>query len=296
MTLLLGFLLKGRIVRDIRFRKIDLSFGLLLALSTSGCATALSSFSPAHVPQKGSFHAEAGLDVSVPTGAISNTIDAAKEASSVASKTGQLSSDEKFKVFDAGVNLLLNPPAVLQHAGLAYSPLHRTEVSLRFVGAGWRLGGRYQLLEQGVNSSWDLSMGFGATRQTFSFPVDNVIDILKIDDFKRYTIDLPVAFGRRGSWYRIWGGPRLLFTTGHTQMTLTIPNSNEIEVATADSSGFFYGTQTGFALGYKNVFLGFELNLVKFKGTAELMAPGARRNVNLDTFVVYPGIALMGEF
>jgi hypothetical protein len=270
-------------------------FALLLVLG-AGCATALSSFSPAHVPQKGKFQAEAGMDISVPTGAIVDTIDAAKNASSVASKTGTLSDEEKLKVFDAGVNLLLNPPALLQHAGLAYAPLHRTEVSVRFVGSGWRLGGRYQLLEQGVNSSWDLTMGLGATRQTFSFPVDNVLDILKIDDFRRYTVDLPIAFGRRGTWYRIWGGPRLLYTTGHTQMTLTIPGSNEVEVATADSSGVFYGTQTGFALGYKHVFLGFELNLVKFKGSAELTALKATRQVNLDTFVVYPGIALMGEF
>jgi len=268
----------------------------LLFLSSSGCATALSSFSPAHVPQKGKFQAEAGIDISVPTGSILRTIDEAKDAAAVASSTGKLSTDEKLRVFDAGVNLLLNPPAVLQHAGLAYAPLRRTEVSVRFVGAGWRLGGRYQLLEQGVNSSWDLSMGLGATRQTFSFPVDNVIDILRIDDFRRYTIDLPMAFGRRGTWYRIWGGPRLLYTTGHTQMTLTIPGSNQPEVATADSSGFFYGTQTGFALGYKHVFLGFELNLVKFKGNADLTALGSVRRVNLDTFVVYPGIALMGEF
>lgn len=277
------------------FATFGCCFAVLL-LSSAGCATALSSFSPAHVPQKGKFQAEAGMDISVPTGAISKTIDAGKDAADIASKTGALSTEEKRKVFDAGVNLLLNPPAFLQHAGLAYAPLHRTEVSLRFVGAGWRMGGRYQLLEQGVNSSWDLSMGLGATRQTFSFPVDNVIDILKIDDFRRYTVDLPIAFGRRGRWYRIWGGPRLLYTTGHTQMTLTIPGSSTVEVATADSSGFFYGTQTGFALGYQHVFIGFELNLVKFKGTADLTALGATRNVNLDTFVVYPGIALMGEF
>lgn len=270
-----------------------------LAIAFSGCATALSSFSPAHVPPKGHVHAEAGFDVSVPTGTITQTIDSGKAlAASAASRT--LTEQERQQVFDAGVNLALNPPALLQHFGIAYAPVERTELSLRSVGGGWRFGGRYQLWVQGVDRGWDLTVGLGAARQSFAFPVDNVLDILTIDDFRRYAFDLPIVFGRRGRWYRLWGGPRLLATTGSSQMRLNLPASGqgsaETVLAAVDSSGFYYGAQTGFALGYEKVFLGIELNLVKFNGQADVTVGATARTVSLDTFVVYPGIALMGEF
>ncbi|MDX2021706.1 MAG: hypothetical protein SF187_15800 [Deltaproteobacteria bacterium] len=275
-----------------------------LALAFAGCSTALSSFNPAHVPRKHGVHAEMGMDVSVPTGTISKTIDAGENLADKAQNNQTLTREDQLQLFDAGVNLALNPPSVLQHFGIAFAPIARTEVSLRFVGGGWRVGGRYQLLEQGVNSSWDLTVGLGGMRQAYSFPIDNVLDIVELKDFNRFTVDVPIAFGRRGSWYRFWGGPRLLWTTGHTEMTLNLPRVSQALLATADSSGIYYGVQSGFAVGYKHVFFGFELNLVQFQGSGTLTAMTftdgqvgeTTRTVDLSGFVVYPGIALMGEF
>ena len=51
---------------------------LLVFLLASGCATSLSGFQPAHVAPKGHVTAEAGFDVSVPTGTITKAIDAGK--------------------------------------------------------------------------------------------------------------------------------------------------------------------------------------------------------------------------
>lgn len=286
-----------------RFPSAFTAVGFCLTLAATGCSTALSSFNPAHVPRKHGVHAEMGMDVSVPTGTISKSIDAGERlADSAQNQT--ISREDQIQLFDAGVNLALNPPSVLQHIGIAFAPIARTEVSLRFVGGGWRVGGRYQLLEQGVNSTWDLTVGLGGMRQSYSFPIDNVLDIVQLRDFNRFTVDVPIAFGRRGSWYRFWGGPRLLWTTGHTEMTLNLPRVSQALLATANSSGVYYGVQSGFAVGYKKVFFGFELNLVQFQGsgtlTAMTIADGqlteTTRTVDLSGFVVYPGVALMGEF
>src|SRR5687768_7081978 len=90
----------------------------LLALLATGCATSLSSFQPAHVLPAGRVSAEAGLDASIPTGAVTRTIAAAKALA----RSDMLSEEEKRTVFAAGFNLALSPPAVVEHVGLTYAP------------------------------------------------------------------------------------------------------------------------------------------------------------------------------
>jgi hypothetical protein len=57
------------------------------------------------------------------------------------------------------------------------------------------------------------------------------------------------------------------------------------------------GGQAGVAFGYKHVFLGVELTLAEIFSSGELDAFGKRAlAVDLDSFIVYPTIGLMGEF
>jgi len=271
---------------------------LLAALALTGCATSLSSFQPAHVPPKGHLGAEGGADISVPTGSISTAIDAGKTLTGAASSR-MLTDDEKIQVFEAGVNLILNPPSVVEHVGLTYTPIQGWEVGLRYAAGAWRLGGRHQILEQ-ARHGVDLTVGLGAQRFTFEFPVKDVIGILELEDFVRWNIDVPIVFGTHGDFYRLWAGPRLVYSRFDTHLTLHAPAVGgagpQTYLAGAEGSGFYVGGQGGAAFGYKVLFVAVELTVVRFFGSTDISALGRSANVDLGSFVIYPGFALMGEF
>jgi hypothetical protein len=127
-----------------------------------------------------------------------------------------------------------------------------------------------------------------------------VIDVLELQDFTRWSLDVPLLVGKHGSWYRLWGGPRLLFSTFRTAMTLNLPaaagSPEQSIVASVDGTAAFVGGQGGVALGYAHLFLGFELTIVQLISNARLEVAGQGQDVDLGGLVIYPGLALMGEF
>ncbi len=248
---------------------------------------------PAHVAEKGHVQAEAGMDINTPTGSIVDVVDAASNLTNAA-RNRALTADEQRKVFDAGVNVAVNPPAIVPHAGIAYVPVDRLEVGLRYVAGGWRLGARYQVLKRDQNGV-DLSLGFGVTRFTYEFPVSDQIPFLELEDFSRWQFDIPLLIGKAGSWYRWWAGPKLMFTTYKTSLNLKLPN-NPIEVASFKGTSAYYGAQAGVAFGYKHVFVGLELTLAEMLGHADSTLLDASHRTNTNSFIVYPAIGLLAEF
>lgn len=183
-----------------RLIRLD-SHGLLVIATfvCGGCATALSSFQPAHVPEPGHVQAEFGTDLSLSTGAINKVVDASV-ALNDAADTRSLTDDEKRRIIAGGANLGMNPPAIIPHAGLAYAPVRNWELSGRIATSGWRLATRYQLLDQsraGVN----MSAGIGIGTALFDPPIHQVLDKLHVVGFSRWNLDIPVAIGQHGSWY-----------------------------------------------------------------------------------------------
>lgn len=274
----------------------SLGFALLVA-TIAGCATSLSGFQPAHVAPKGHFQGEAGVDVSVPTGTIPTLIDTAKALVSTA-RQRQLTPEERERLLTAGVNLALDPPAAVTHAAVAYVPLTGWEVALRYASGGWRLGSRYQLLEQDLHGV-DLTAGVGLGRFSYSFPVGDIIGILQLDDFVRWSADVPVLVGKRGSFYRVWGGPRVLLARYSAALRLDLPAvagaAAETVLASTEGDAGFFGILAGAAVGWRHVFLAVELSVVRLFSTAHLTIPGGRRDVDLGGWIIYPGVALMFE-
>jgi hypothetical protein len=271
---------------------------LLLATLGAGCATSLSSFQPAHVASKGHVQAEGGMDVSIPTGTISKTIDAAKTLASAA-QSRSLSEAERRQLIEAGANLALDPPATVFHFGVAYVPFERWEVGLRYSSGGWRIGGRRQLLAVD-RDGLDLSVGLAAGRHSTSYPIDKILDVLTLEDFTRYSLEIPIVAGTHGSWYRLWGGPRLLLARYTTAMNLNLPATGatpaEVVAASVKGTATFIGAQGGFAIGYAHLFVALELTIVQLISTAELRAANQGQDADLGGTIVYPGFAVMGEF
>jgi hypothetical protein len=270
-----------------------LSVFFVLSAGT-GCAPSLSTFQPAHVAPKGHVTAEVGLEGGVPVGAFTTLLDEGKTLAKQGANGQPLSNEQKWQIFDAGVNLLLLTPSFGPHVGVAYVPIDHLEVGVRYAGAAWRLGARYQLADH-VSGPFDLTVGLGVSRFAYEFPLSDQIPGLSLEDFSRWQIDVPVLIGTSRDWFRVWAGPKLLFTTFSTALKLTLPS--DVTLASFDGTGAFVGAQGGFAIGYRKLFVGFELTLAEAFGTAHLTANLAptTRDTDVSSFTIFPSVGLMGE-
>jgi len=260
---------------------------------SSGCATALSSFQPAHVPERGHVQAELGVDFSVSTGAIDEVVEGAESAEQLADQR-RLSNAEKLAILEGAANLGLNPPAVIPHFGVGYAPFENWELGVRLATSGWRVAVRRQLLKQS-EFGLDLSLGFGVGRAVFDPPIETVLDTVHVDDYSRWNLDVPIALGQNGSWFRWWLGPRVVYSSTSLGVTLTLPNER-VESGSVSGQALYLGGHAGAAFGYRSVFVGPEITLVQIVGDAEVTALGATESVDIGSFVVYPAFAVMGEF
>jgi hypothetical protein len=240
---------------------------------------------------------EAGVDVSVPTGIVTRTIDTGRALAT----TDSLTEEEKRTVLAAGFNLAMSPPSLVEHVGLTYAPGTGWEVGLRYTAHAGRLGARRQLRSQAHDGTgWDLTVGLGIQRFSFGVPFAGLIPLVQVNDFTRYNFDVPLIAGRRGDFYRVWGGPRLLWSRYRAELALRAPGQpgdmvNE-DLASVEGQGAYIGLQGGTALGYKMVFLAFELTVVRFLGSARMHAFGSGTDIDTGTWLIYPGIALLSEW
>jgi hypothetical protein len=272
--------------------------GLGAAWLLAGCAPALSSFTPAHVPPKKHLQGEGGFDISVPSNITSLIDDGRIIAKSANDK--ELTEEDQRRLFRDGAAFALNPPSLVWHTGIGYVPLEHFEVNGRLSAGAWRLGSRYQFLDQ-TQHGVDGTLALGGGHYTYEFPLSSDIPLLKVEDFSRWQLDASFLIGKHGTWYRFWGGPRIMLSFYGTEMKFeqpAIPSLNVDEhnvVASLDGSATYLGGQTGVAFGYKWVFIGFELTVAKFWTSASLELQDRKTDLDIDSVIVYPGLALMFE-
>jgi hypothetical protein len=275
---------------------MGLSFVVSLAAAiAAGCAPSLANLQPARVAPKGHIQAAAGLEIGIPTGTLSRVVDGARTLADTA-QTQQISDDQKWQLFDAGVNLAVSPPAVGPVFLGAYSFTDRLEGGLRYALGGWRVGGRFQLLRH-EDGPFDMVVGLGVARAANEIPIDKVLPVVEASDFLRWTVDVPLLIGTSRSWFHVWLGPKFAYSTFSTDMRLNLVN-DEIPLAAFSGHALYLGGQGGLAVGYRNLFLGAELTLGHMSGSADATTTltTAQRSTDLSGFVIYPAIGLMGEY
>jgi hypothetical protein len=268
---------------------------VLLALAASGCAPSLATMQPARVGPKGSVQVTAAMEVAIPTGTISRTLDVAQAISVRAANGDPISDADRQQLFTAAINVIASPPSLSPLFAVAYAVSDRFEVGLRYAGQGWRLGGRYQPLRH-EDGPFDLVVGLGVARSAYKIPIAELIPVVEVDDFTRWTFDVPVTVGTSRSWFRVWIGPKLVYSRFDTAVRLVIPNELP-EIASFDGHSMFIGGVGGVALGYRNLFFGIELTVGQLSGSTNtaLSTAGVLRSAELSGTVVYPAFGLMGE-
>jgi hypothetical protein len=269
---------------------------------SAGCAPSLATMQPAHVAPKGHWQATAGFEVGVPTGTISTIIDTGKTLSDVARTQMSLTPDQERQLFDAGVTVAVSPLAVGYHFAGYYTPIDRFEVGIRYAGGGWRLGARYQLLRH-ETGPFDMTIGAGVARSAYEIPLSSYIPVLEVDDFTRWTVDVPLQIGTSREYFRVWAGPKFLYSHFSTAIRLSIPGVPTPDLASFEGHTLYYGGQGGFAVGYRHVFFAVELTLAAISGVGDVQSAPDPRNgeavvhdTKLSGFIVYPVVGLIGEF
>jgi hypothetical protein len=264
----------------------------------AGCAPSLSTFQTAAVPPTGHFSAAIAWEASLAPGALYDAYSAGKDVLERAESGQALSTEEKWRAFDAGMALLLSPPSFGYHLSFAYVPWKRLEVSGRYTGSAFRLGSRYQLVDR-ATGPFDMSLGVGVSRFTYKIPFADYLPLFKLDDFTRWQLDVPLLIGMQNRWFRTWAGPRFLATFFDAAMRLDLQVEEPV-LASMSGSACYVGGQAGIGFGYRWVFLAFELTITEMIGSARFEAPvltdSPRRDVEMSGLVLYPTFGLMGEW
>jgi hypothetical protein len=259
-----------------------------------GCAPSLATLQPAHVAPKGHVQATAAMELGVPTGTVARVIDTGRSLADM--DPTQIDDSEKIQLFEAGVTVAASPPAFGPHFALAYTIVERFELGLRYAGEGVRGGARYQILRR-PEAPVDMVVGLGVARSSKAIPVDDIIPVVKVDDFTRWTIDVPLLLGKSSDWFRVWAGPKVVVTRYDVAMRLAL-SGVEPELASFGGTSFYYGGVGGLALGYRHLFVALELAVLSLSGSASMRSSNLMfdgRSVDMDGLVVYPSFGLIGE-
>lgn len=216
-------------------------------------------------------------------------------------------------------------PAAMWDAllGLRYGVLPRTDLGLRFGSAGWLADARYQVLgdpQSGRDAwGWDGSVGLGFSRRKISYPsfIGDVSEALGLDDSYRWDVRLPATVSYRlGPWGYLYGGMSYMLSRWHIDTDpefayidnlpdgTAADTAQEVEarfrsatagaLAGTDTQGYIHqvGAVGGFLFGYKYVYVGLELNLIRYWLDLEVLHKSERHSGT----VVYPAGTLMVEF
>jgi hypothetical protein len=240
---------------------------------------------------------EVGFDLSIPTKTFGQVVDAAQQLEESA-QTRSLTDQEKTEILEGAAYLTLNPPSVSPHAGIAVGLLKNWEVSARITAGNLRFASRYQFLHQdedGVDLSGGLGFGFAFTNP----PLAQVFESMETQRFSRWTIDVPLVFGKHAEWYRWWAGPRMMYAGTNQDLSLDLPNDPTI-TGTVSGKELYLGATVGVVMGYDWIFMGPELTLVGLLGQADVTAQGggltADDVVQLGSLIFHPSMAVMMEF
>ncbi|MGZ3459325.1 MAG: hypothetical protein ACXU86_12580 [Archangium sp.] len=257
---------------------------LLVLLTATGCATSLSTMQTAKPLARGQVQVSGALGVFAPVGPLGSLIDQGViqgKAIKKAIDEGQpyhLAEQDAQKLLGVGMALAVAPPGpsneLMIRTGLLES--NRLDVGLRLSTTSLRFDGKVRLAHGGTpedsplpelqRKSYDLALGVGVSRHLFQSPVLDALEVVKIDDFSRWDVEVPVYLSMDlGDIFKLYAAPKYIYSRTSLDSKLVDYAQQGKDVSgfdlalPAEVSSHFYGASVGFALGYKYVHLYAEL-------------------------------------
>jgi hypothetical protein len=257
---------------------------LLVLLTATGCASNLSSMQTAKPLARGQVQISGGVGFFAPAGQVVTVIDQGirqGKAIKEAIDSGQpyhLSEDDAQTLLGVAMALAVAPPGssneLMIRAGVLQD--NTLDLGLRLSTASVRGDAKFRLLHSGdgldsplpehQRKSYDIALGVGVSRHIFKSPVLDTLEMVKIDDFSRWDIEVPLYMSMDlGDIFKLYAAPKYIYSS--TKLDQKLVDWSQFGQAV---TGFdialpsrvtsqFYGTSVGFALGYKYVHLYAEL-------------------------------------
>ncbi|WNG47715.1 hypothetical protein F0U60_29000 [Archangium minus] len=259
-------------------------FLLLALLVTTGCASTLSTLQTAKPLARGQFQVSGAVGVFAPVGQLGTLIDEGIDqgkAIKESVESGQpydLPEAEAQRLLGVGMALAVAPPGpaneLMIRAGLLESST--LDVGLRLSTTSVRFDGKLRLAHGGDaedsrlpdyrRKSYDLALGVGFSRHVFKSPVLDALEIVTIDEFSRWDLEVPVYLSMDlGDIFKLYAAPKYIFSRTSLDAKLVDYSQSGKDVTgfdlglPAQVSSHFYGASLGFALGYRYVHLYAEL-------------------------------------
>jgi hypothetical protein len=286
---------------------------LLLALAT-GCASNLSTLQTAKPLERGQFQVSLGMGAFIPAGQLVDLVDLGIDESKRIKRSVendenvQLSEEEQQRLLSAGIALAVSPPGIVNELSIRAGLADNLDVGLRYSGISWRLDTKYRFHHSGDGAevsenkrrSFDIAIGLAGARHSFKSPVFDVLEIVKINDFSRWDLEVPLYISTDfGDIFRLYAAPKYVYSKTHIDEQLVNyaeqgKNVSGFDVRLpADVKSEFVGSTLGLSLGYKYVHVFAEITSGYTFCKPEVF--GQRRNLGGATFYPAVGIAFRNQ-
>ncbi|WNG17779.1 hypothetical protein [Cystobacter fuscus] len=286
---------------------------LLALLTATGCASTLSTMQTAKPLARGQFQVSGATGAFAPVGQLGTLLEqgiAQGKAIKRAVQSGesyQLPEEDAQRLLGVGLALAVAPPGasneLMVRAGLLDS--HSLDVGLRLSSTSLRFDGKLRLAHGGdpeddslpdyQRKSYDLALGVGLSRHLFKSPVLDALEIVQIDEFSRWDLEVPIYLSLDlGDIFKLYGAPKYIYSSTSLDSRLVDYSNSGQDVSgfdvrlPAQVSSHFVGASVGFALGFRYVHLFAELTA----GYSSCRPVLFGRERDLGGVIVYPAVGL----
>jgi|GEM_PF-931212 len=287
---------------------------LLLALLTvTGCASTLSTMQTAKPLARGQVRVSGAAGLFIPAGQLGTLLSQGiSEGQSIkdailAGQAYHLAEADAQRLLGVGLALAVAPPGpsneLMLRTGLLAS--HDLDVGLRLSTTSLRFDGKVRLAHGGDpeddalpdyrRKSYDVALGVGVSRHLFKSPVLDALEIVQINEFSRWDLEVPVYVSLDlGDIFKLYGAPKYIYSRTSLDSRLVDYSQGGQDVTGFDVglparvSSHFVGASVGVALGFRYVHVYAELT-----GGYNACRPvlfGQERN--LGGVTLYPAVGL----
>lgn len=287
---------------------------LLLALPlATGCASTLSTMQTAVPLERGQVQVSAGMGAYAPLGTILDVAKLGKDQAGRIKDTVadgrdyELTQEDQQALLGAGISLAVAPPGVnyefMARTGLASN----LDVGLRYSSTQLRADAKYRFLHRGdadpeslhpvERTSKDLAIGLAISRQFFSGPLVDALRFVKLDDFERWDLEVPLyASIDVGDVFKLYASPKYVY--GRTTLGQRLAEAEDQAGRFVNLPGtvpsrvhsHFVGSTFGAAVGYRYVHLFVELTGGYTSAKADVL--GSERDLGGVTLDPAIGLAI----
>ncbi|MBM7116127.1 hypothetical protein [Archangium primigenium] len=258
---------------------------LLALLLSTGCASTLSTLQTAKPLARGQVRVSGATGVFVPAGQLGSLISqgisegrAIRDAVA-GGKPYHLDEREAQRLLGVGVALAVAPPGpsneLMIRTGLLAS--HGLDVGLRLSTTSLRFDAKARLAHGGDaedddslpdyrRKSYDIALGAAVARHLFKSPVLDALEIVQINDFSRWDLEVPLYLSVDvGDVFKLYGAPKYIYSRTSLDSKLVDYSRGGQDVSGFDLglparvSNHFMGASVGVALGFRYVHLYAEL-------------------------------------